>query len=88
MGRKEFYIIWGIFKSYASKFNHAEVMFSPQKTLVNHMNCCIIYLEETTHIYPDNFGGNYIEYDTLHVWAAAESAITHYKSFLSDFDLK
>ncbi|MDE6853204.1 MAG: S1 family peptidase [Lachnospiraceae bacterium] len=38
-----------------------------------------------TYIYPDNFAGDYIDYDTLHVQVTDEKAIDYYKDLLSEY---
>lgn len=38
-----------------------------------------------TYIYPDNFAGDYIDYDTLHIQVTSNSAINYYEALLSDY---
>lgn len=39
-----------------------------------------------TYIYPDDFAGTFINYDTLHVLLTDENSIGEYKKILEDFD--
>ena len=41
---------------------------------------------DNTYIYPDDFGGDYIDYDTLHVQVTDASSIPYYESILSDYE--
>lgn len=41
---------------------------------------------DETYVYPDDFAGNYIDYDTLHVQVTSEEAIEHYKTLLEGYD--
>ena len=38
-----------------------------------------------TYIYPDDFAGDFIDYDTLHVQVTDETAIDYYKDLLSEY---
>lgn len=50
------------------------------------MRSCIILLYGMIHIYPENFGGDYIDYDALHVQVTTASAIPYYESLLSEYE--
>jgi len=39
-----------------------------------------------TYVYPDDFAGNYIDYDTLHVQVTSQEAIENYKPLLEGYD--
>lgn len=41
---------------------------------------------DETFVYPDDFAGNYIDYDTLHVQVTSEEAIENYKPLLEGYD--
>lgn len=40
---------------------------------------------DVTYIYPDDFGGCYIDYDTLYVLVTSEDSIPYYKELLADY---
>ena len=40
---------------------------------------------EETYIYPNDFGGDFIDYDTLHIQVTNEEAIDYYKNLLSEY---
>ncbi len=40
---------------------------------------------DETYIYPDDFAGDYIDYDTLHVLVTDEQAIEYYETLLEDY---
>ncbi len=49
----------------------------------------LLYLSfgwDETYIYPDDFGGDFIDYDTLHVQVTDESAIDYYKNLLVNYE--
>jgi len=41
---------------------------------------------DKTFVYPDDFAGNYIDYDTLHVQVTSKEAIENYKPLLEGYD--
>lgn len=73
--------------SYASEFNNAELMFTLQKNACEaHEKLYNSFVWNDTYIYPENFGGDYIDYDTLHVQVTTASAIPYYESLLSEYE--
>lgn len=50
-----------------------------------HELLCSSFDWDKTYVYPDNFGGDYIDYDTLHILLTDNEAIPYYANLLSEY---
>ena len=87
-------VVLSVFGSTAYGIRAAEKEISPEEMFRIQKSACEAHemllktfkLEEDGYVYPDDFAGDYIDIDTLHVMSVSKERLKTYKELLKEYD--